>query len=75
MIALLDGEADEFKRRLREAVRLFRKDGEKQPNDPIGVVFLPGLMLCRVGLDRGFALEDEAYLPVHLLPNYRSPTG
>ncbi len=73
MIALLDGEADEFKRRLREAVRLFSRGAEKQPNDPIGVAFLPGLMLCRVGLDRGFALEDEAYLPVHLLPNYGSP--
>jgi hypothetical protein len=70
MIALLDRQADKFGGHLRDVVKLFSRDAEKQPNDPIGVVFFPGLMLCRVAIDRWMVVEEWPLLPVRLLPNY-----
>jgi hypothetical protein len=71
MLALIVGSGDLLHAHLKEAVRLYAKDMAKQPNEPIGVTFLPGLMLCRVAIDHGLTVADGPCLPVRLLPNYR----
>jgi hypothetical protein len=71
MLALLDGDRERFDRSLQEAVKLYVKATSKQQNDPLTSVFFPGLMLCRVAIDRGMAVVDRPHLPVRLLPNFR----
>jgi len=72
MLALLDGDEGRFNRNLEDAVRLYVKATSKQVNDPITAVFFPGLMLSRMALERGLAVEDGSYLPVRLLPNFKA---
>jgi hypothetical protein len=71
LLALLDGEQDRFNRSLQDAVKQYVKATAKQVNDPITAVFFPGLMLCRMAIDRGMPVEDAPYLPVRLLPHYQ----
>jgi hypothetical protein len=72
MLALIDGDRARFDRSLQEAVKLYVKATSKQQNDPLTSVFFPGMMLCRMALDRGMPVADGNCLPVRLLPNYRS---
>jgi hypothetical protein len=69
MLALLDGDQGRFNRNLQDAIKLYVRATSKQVNDPITAVFFPGLMLSRMALDRGLAIEDGPYLPLRLLPN------
>jgi len=71
LLALLDGEQDRFDRSLQDAVKQYVKATAKQVNDPITAVFFPGLMMCRMAIDRGMPVKDAPYLPVRLLPNYQ----
>ena len=70
MLAMLDGNAERFDRSLQEAVKLYVKATSKQQNDPLTSVFFPGLMLCRMAVDRGMTVVDRPHLPVRLLPNF-----
>jgi hypothetical protein len=70
LLALLDRYQDRFKQSLQDVVKQYVKATSKQVNDPITAVCFPGLMLCRVAVDRGMSVKDAPYLPVRLLPNY-----
>jgi hypothetical protein len=72
LLALLARDTTAFAEPLKKVVEAHRKRGEKEPNDPVGVVCLPGLMLCRLAKDRGIVMEEDPYLPLRLLPNYRA---
>lgn len=69
LLAVLEGDADKLNRGLQEALKLRVKATSKQHNDPLTVVFLSGLALCRLALDRGLQVEDSPCLPVRVLPS------
>jgi hypothetical protein len=67
------GAADEasFLKHLEKRLNAHKKQYQKRPNEPEGVYCQPALMLCRLAIDHGFAVEERPYLPVRLLPNHR----
>lgn len=70
-LSMAAGDADGFRKHLRDRLKTHKKQWAKHPNMPEGIVCLPGLMLCRMAFERGVAVEDQPYLPVRLLPNYK----
>jgi hypothetical protein len=70
-LALLSRDSGALADGLEAALKAHKKQFQKEPNSPFGAVCFPGLMLCRVAIDRGMRVEDGPYLPVRLLPNYR----
>lgn len=70
-VALLRGDAGGVAESLEAELKAHKKRFQKEPNEPQGAVCFPGLMLCRMAIDRGMKVEDGPYLPVRLLPNYK----
>jgi hypothetical protein len=60
-----------FERGLEEGLKAHKRQYQRQPNDPRGLISAGGLALCRLALGRGLRVEDQPYLPVRLLPNYK----
>lgn len=71
LLSLVVGDEAGFRQHLEERVKGYKKQYQRMSNMPEGFVYLFGLALCRLALERGIAVEDQPYLPVRLLPNYR----
>lgn len=71
LVSLLTGDEARFHEQLEERVKAYKKQYQRSPNVPEGFVYLFGLALCRLALERGIKVEESPYLPVRLLPNYK----
>jgi hypothetical protein len=60
-----------FQRGLQGGLEAHKKQYRRLPGDPRGFVSIGGMSLCRLAFDRGLTIEDQPYLPVRLLSNYR----
>ncbi len=74
LLAILDGKRDLVDSQLEEHVKVHRKYYQRHGNDPRGFVSMGGLALSRLAMERGMLVEDQPYLPVRLLPNYKPLT-
>jgi hypothetical protein len=70
-LAMATGDQPAFEKYLEERLAAHKKQYQKKTSDPVGVVCLDGLGLCRLALERGLRVEEWPYLPVRLLPNYQ----
>jgi hypothetical protein len=70
-LCLLGGDRDGFGKHLEKRLSWHKKQYQRRPSEPEGVYCQPALMLCRLAIDRGFAVAEWPYLPVRLLPNFR----
>lgn len=70
-LRLLDADRMAFLKAVEDGLKVHKKHFQKEPADPEGYIYFPGLMLCRAALDREAPVEDGPYLPVRLLPNYK----
>jgi hypothetical protein len=68
-LSMIEGDADGFRKHLSERLIGHKKLCEKEPHLAEGVICHPGLMLCRMAIDRGMSVEEWPYLPIRLLPN------
>lgn len=68
-VAMASRDAEGFREHLEERLRGHKKEYQKTPNRPSGVICLDGLALCRLALDRGLVVEEGPYVPTRLLPN------
>lgn len=68
MLAVIAGDSGRLHGALETRLKLHQKHARKEPNSPLSVVCFPGLMLCRMALDAGLAVEEDVYLPLRLLP-------
>ena len=66
---VIDGDSKRFLQVMEKRLALHKKEYQKTPEIPDGVICQPGLLYCRLAIDRGMAVEDWPYLPVRLLPN------
>ena len=71
-LALVNGDAVAFQKNIEARLVTHRKQYQKTPNDPMGIMCLHCMMLCRLALDRGISVEEGPYLPLRFLPNYPS---
>lgn len=67
LVSLMAGDAVGFREQLEERVKVYKKQHQKSPNIPEGTVYVFGLALCRLALERGIEVEDGPYLPTRLL--------
>jgi hypothetical protein len=74
-VALLDNDQAALTASIVAAEKAYVKEMQKQLNNPVGAVYFPGLMLCRMAIDRGIPVADAPYLPVRFLPNYKPGTA
>jgi hypothetical protein len=72
-LLLLSGDSEGFWERVAAMLRLHKKRHEKRPADPDGFVSFGVLMLLRIAIDRGLAVQELPYVPVRLLPNFARP--
>ncbi len=70
-IHLLEGDRARFLKSVGERLQTHKNQYQKEPGNPEGFICLPGLMLCRMAIDRGMPVEDAPYLPVRLLVSAR----
>lgn len=71
-LSIVDGEAPAFSAALIDLVKAHKKYYQKYPHVAEGAVCFAGMSLCRMALDRGFPIEEQPYLPIRFLPNYRT---
>jgi hypothetical protein len=68
-LSMIEKDADGFRTHLSERLIGHKKLCEKEPHLAEGVICHPGLMLCRMAIERGMSVEEWPYLPVRLIPN------
>lgn len=73
-LSLLARDDKAFWKQVESRLASHKKYYEKKPADPDGFICFPVLMLLRIAIDRGLAVEELPYVPVRLLPNLR-PTA
>jgi len=71
-LALVNGDAAGFQKNIEARLATHKKQYQKTPNDPMGIMCLHCMMLCRLALDRGISVVEGPYLPLRFLPNYAS---
>lgn len=71
-VAMTRGDAPGFRQYLSERLKAYEHQYANVPQDPDAFVCMQGLALCRLAFNEGLRVPDEPYLPVRLLPNYRS---
>jgi len=71
-LSIVDGEETAFAAALMDVVKAHKKFYQKYPHVAEGAVCFPGMSLCRMALDRGFPVDEQPYLPIRFLPNYRA---
>jgi hypothetical protein len=68
LASLIDRDEARFRDHLEDAVKAYKRMYQGSPNDAEGFVYLLGLALCRLAVERGIIVEDGPYLPTRLLP-------
>lgn len=70
--ALMAGRARAFRSNVLQRLREHGRQYQLLPEEPDGFVCVQALALCRMAYNEGLQMEEEAYLPLRLLPNYRN---
>lgn len=74
ILTLSTKDREGFAKHLARYLKSHKKQYQQLGNDPKGYVSMGGMALCRLAFDQGISVEDQTYLPVRLLPNYRKVT-
>lgn len=69
-LALVARDQMGFETQLEEHLKAHKKHYQKNPHDPLGMVSIYGLALCRLASERGLRVEEWPYLPTRLLPSH-----
>jgi Immunity protein 49 len=73
-LCLLERDMTGFRKHVEKRLQGHKKQYEKKPHSPEGFICQPLLMLSRLAIDLGLEVEEQPYVPIHLLPNYGSTT-
>jgi hypothetical protein len=68
-LSLVSGDAAGFRENLEKRLVTHKKQYQWTPNDPVGVVFLHGMALCRLAIVQGIEVEEGPYHSTTVSPN------
>jgi hypothetical protein len=72
LLAMMVGDTPGFQQHLDERLTQHKKQYRRLPNDPLGIVCVHGMALCRLAVERQLEVTEGPYLPLRFLPNWSS---